>query len=69
LENIIWRLDYATIKYDSQGNELWVARYNGPGNNIDEANAIALDEAGNIYVTGVSRGDRGNGIREDYATI
>jgi len=69
LENIIWRLDYATIKYDSRGNELWVARYNGPGNNIDDANAMAVDEAGNVYVTGASRGDRGNGIREDYATV
>jgi len=69
LENVIWRLDYATIKYDSQGNQLWVARYNGPGNNIDDANALAVDEAGNVYVTGASRGDRGNGIREDYATV
>lgn len=65
----IWNLDYATTKYDSQGNQLWVARYNGPGNNIDDANALAVDEAGNVYVTGASRGDRGNGIREDYATI
>src|SRR4030042_245119 len=22
--------DYATIKYDSDGNEIWVSRYNGP---------------------------------------
>lgn len=65
----LWNLDYATIKYDSRGNELWVARYNGPGNNIDDARALAVDDAGNVYVTGGSRGDRGNGIREDYATI
>ncbi|HUT69010.1 MAG TPA: SBBP repeat-containing protein [Dehalococcoidales bacterium] len=65
----LWNLDYATIKYDSRGNQLWAARYNGPGNNIDEANAIALDKTGNVYVTGVSRGNRGNGIREDYGTI
>jgi predicted secreted protein len=69
LENVIWKLDYATIKYDSRGNQLWVARYNGPGNNMDDANALAVDEAGNVYVTGGSRGDRGNGIREDYATV
>ena len=65
----LWNLDYATIKYDSNGNELWAARYNGLGNNIDEANALAVDGAGNVYVTGGSRGDRGNGIREDYTTI
>ncbi len=46
--------DYATIKYDSSGNELWVARYNGPGNRYDSIQGIALDSIGNIYVTGKS---------------
>jgi uncharacterized delta-60 repeat protein len=58
--------DYTTIKYDSWGNEVWVVRYNGPGNHYDEANCIALDEDGNIYVTGQSRA---SGYNEDYATV
>jgi len=42
--------DYATIKYNSSGVQQWVQRYNGPGNNIDEAVSIALDNSGNVYL-------------------
>ena len=59
--------DYATIKYDPEGNELWVARYNGPGNGSEIATALAVDAAGNVYVTGQSAG-AGTGP-SDYATI
>jgi uncharacterized delta-60 repeat protein len=46
--------DYATIKYDPDGNEKWVQRYNGPGNGDDVATAIAVAPDGSVYVTGWS---------------
>ncbi|MGD1085409.1 MAG: SBBP repeat-containing protein, partial [Verrucomicrobiota bacterium] len=44
--------DIVTIKYDKNGNQIWLQRYNGPGNGDDEGNAIAVDANGNVYVTG-----------------
>jgi uncharacterized delta-60 repeat protein len=58
--------DFATIKYNSSGIVVWSVRYNGPGNGIDEAVSIAVDNSGNVYVTGKSFG---NGTNYDYTTI
>jgi hypothetical protein len=58
--------DYATIKYDANGNKEWEARYNGPDDGTDQAQAIAVDGAGNVYVTGQSQGV---GTGPDYATV
>jgi DNA-binding beta-propeller fold protein YncE len=60
--------DYATIAYnDSTGATLWVARYNGPGNNADNPHWIATSPDGSkVFVTGDSAGLR----RDDgYATV
>ena len=58
--------DYATIKYNSAGDVVWIATYNGPLNSHDQAYAMALAKSGNIYVTG---GSFGNGTERDYLTI
>src|SRR5438093_13547788 len=57
--------DYATVKYSSSGDTLWVQRYNGPADNWDGATEIALDASGNVYVAGQSYGSN----YFDYVTI
>ena len=58
--------DYATIKYNSEGDLIWIRRFNGQGNSGDEARSIAIDISGNVYVTGYSTAP---GANYDYATI
>ena len=60
--------DYATIKYNSSGDSLWVRRYNGPGNSTDNSYRITVSDSGNVYVTGYSRSGSAAGS-EDIATI
>ena len=56
---------YAIPSY-SQVFEEWVQRYNGLGNSLDVAQSMALDNMGNIYITGRSTGI---GSSIDYSTI
>lgn len=59
-------IDYITIKYNPEGTQLWAARYNGTGNQLDEAYAVVVDSIGNVYVTGQSFT---NATKEDFATV
>jgi len=58
--------DFLTIKYNNSGVTQWIQRYNGPGNNSDYPGAIALDGAGNVYVTG---GSMQANAKLEYTTI
>ena len=60
--------DYATVAYDATtGAVIWVDRYNGPGNYVDQAAGLALSpDGGRLYVTGFSLG---SGTYYDMATL
>jgi hypothetical protein len=58
--------DYVTVKYNTNGDSLWVKTYNGTGNGNDEAYSLDLDEFDNAYVTGRSMN---TGVGWDYVTI
>ncbi|WP_375433976.1 SBBP repeat-containing protein [uncultured Hymenobacter sp.] len=59
--------DYVTVKYSASGQEVWTARYNGAANGDDVATDLAVDTAGNVYVTGSSY--NGSTSSYDYATV
>lgn len=58
--------DYSTVKYNTAGVFQWEARYNGPGDYIDEPTGIVVDKSGNVFVTGNSYGGSSD---YDFATI
>lgn len=47
--------NYVTIKYDKNGNQLWLASYDHPWYQAwDRVNELAVDSLGNVYLTGDS---------------
>ena len=44
--------DFATVKYNSEGVQQWVARFNSAGPQDEIVKGIAVDASGNVIVTG-----------------
>ena len=57
--------DYFTVKYDTNGTLEWTAEYASADDAAEIATAIALDDAGNVFVTGYSL----NGSNADPTTV
>lgn len=61
--------DYATTKFDANGQQVWSSRYNNDSDNMidnHQPSSIAVDAAGNVFVTGTSPG---SGTGTDIATL
>lgn len=58
--------DIVTIKYDNNGNQLWLQRYDGPAHGDDIATGIVVDNETNVYVTGYSATTNGG---TEFVTI
>jgi hypothetical protein len=61
--------DIVTIKYNGQGVEQWVRRYDGPIHETDRSEDVAVDHDGNVYTTGYSDAAIGSGYNYDIVTI
>jgi uncharacterized delta-60 repeat protein len=60
--------DFLTVKYNPNGDTIWTRSYDFIAE-YDQANSIAVDGSGNIYVCGQSDSDPSAVINDDYLTI
>jgi len=58
--------NYATVKFDSAGQQIWAKRF--AGGNGEIPNEVEVDASGNVYVTGYSNNSSAGGS-EDIVTI
>jgi hypothetical protein len=57
------------LKYDKDGNQLWVGRYDNPAKGHDIAIAIALDGDDNVCVTGYSSYRKPGQVGDELLTM
>lgn len=52
--DLVTRNDMVTIRYNSNGDQVWFARYNGPTDSTDKAYSMTIDGSGNVFIVGES---------------
>lgn len=60
------KYDIITIKYNINGQRLWIRKYNGTANDSDGPTGIVVSNRGDVYVTGYCKE---NGSEDDYVTL
>lgn len=61
--------DFATLKYTADGKLEWVTRYGGGKDFSDIPRDLAVDDQGNVYVTGDRWGPQGSEYIDDFVVI
>ncbi len=61
--------NYCTLKYDNAGVLLWAKQFNNLANNSDQATAMTINSAGEVFVTGESDIDPSSSNNKDIATV
>lgn len=54
--------NFLTIKYDTLGNQIWLAKYKNTINSHDIPNSICIDNSGNLYLSGNTSETNSTGI-------
>ena len=63
------KTDISLFKIDANGNRLWARTFDGTRNYKDGAVDVAVDAAGNAYITGYASVGSGPGDDYDYVTL
>lgn len=61
--------DFVTIKYDTDGNQLWLRSFNSYNNHDDASREIILDQLDNLYITGAGHDLGTDQSLYDFVTI
>lgn len=70
VKNLTISYDYCVAKYNQAGTLLWMNTYNYPtANESDKAVSLALDNQGNVYLTGKSDSDPSINSNVDFLTV